>query len=140
MQSNNPVFRRSEAFNGASSNAYGNQTYPGNGAAHQTYGQAPAYGEPQYGAPTTTGRPMTIDSVVQKTAISLGVVIVFAAVTWWFTPPITDEETAGTLIGVAGAVSVLRAEVVNRRTSARMMTPSDYSTSNYTPSERRRVR
>ena len=42
MQSNNPVFRRSEAFNGASSNAYGNQTYAGNGAAcyhlpHNTY-------------------------------------------------------------------------------------------------------
>ncbi|MCW2766783.1 MAG: hypothetical protein JWO11_2742, partial [Nocardioides sp.] len=32
MQSNNPVFRRSAEFNG-SSNAYGNQTYAGNGAA-----------------------------------------------------------------------------------------------------------
>jgi uncharacterized YccA/Bax inhibitor family protein len=84
MQSNNPVFRRSEAFNGASTNAYGNQTYPGNGAAHQGYGQAPAYDQPQYGAPTTTGRPMTIDSVVQKTAMALGVVIVFATLTWWF--------------------------------------------------------
>ena len=115
MQSNNPVFRRSEAFNGASSNAYGNQTYPGNGAAHQTYGQAPAYGEPQYGAPTTTGRPMTIDSVVQKTAISLGVVIVFAAVTWWFTPPITDEETAGTLIGamMIGSLGAFALSMVN---------------------------
>ena len=87
MQSNNPVFRRSDAFNGASTNAYGNQTYPGNGAAYQGYGQAPAYDQPQYGAPTTTGRPMTIDSVVQKTAMALGVVIVFATLTWWFEAP-----------------------------------------------------
>ena len=72
MQSNNPVFRRSEEFNGAPTNAYGNQTYPGNGATHQGYGQAarlrPAAGRR---APATTGRPMTIDSVVQKTGISL---------------------------------------------------------------------
>jgi len=91
MQSNNPVFRRSDAFNGASTNAQGNQTYPGNGAAYQGYGQtqpAPGYDQPQYGAPTTTGRPMTIDSVVQKTGISLGIVIVFAALTWWLTPDI----------------------------------------------------
>src|SRR5690348_3322853 len=35
MQSNNPVFRRSEEFN--SRNAYGNQTYAGNGTGHQGY-------------------------------------------------------------------------------------------------------
>ncbi len=29
MRSNNPVFNRSEEFNRASSNAYGNQTYAG---------------------------------------------------------------------------------------------------------------
>ena len=51
MQSNNPVFRRSEAFNGTSTNAYGNQTYPGNGATYQGYGQAPGHDQPQYGAP-----------------------------------------------------------------------------------------
>jgi uncharacterized YccA/Bax inhibitor family protein len=105
MQSNNPVFRRSEAFNGSSTNAYGNQTYPGNGATHQGYGQ-PQGPDPAYGttAPTTTGRPMTIDSVVQKTAISLGVVIVFAAITWWYTgdinPDAADaEQNMGLLYG-----------------------------------------
>ena len=104
MQSNNPVFRRSEAFNGASTNAYGNQTYPGNGAVYQGYGQAPASDQQQYGAPTTTGRPMTIDSVVQKTGIALGVVIVFATLTWWFigdlrsTVPQSElEQNMGTL-------------------------------------------
>ena len=115
MQSNNPVFRRSEAFNGASTNAYGNQTYPGNGAAHQGYGQAPAYDQPQYGAPTTTGRPMTIDSVVQKTGIALGVVIVFATLTWWLTPPITDAEIAGSLIGAMtiGSLGAFALSMVN---------------------------
>jgi uncharacterized YccA/Bax inhibitor family protein len=114
MQSNNPVFRRSDAFNGASTNAYGNQTYPGNGGAHQGYGQtqpAPGYDQPQYGAPTTTGRPMTIDSVVQKTGITLGIVIVFAALTWWLTPdidPTSGEPDIGPLfaaitIGSLGA-------------------------------------
>jgi uncharacterized YccA/Bax inhibitor family protein len=94
MQSNNPVFRRSDAFSGASTNAYGNQTYPGNGATHQGYGQAPAHDQPQYGAPTTTGRPMTIDSVVQKTGIALGVVIVFATLTWWFVGDIQNQDAA----------------------------------------------
>jgi uncharacterized YccA/Bax inhibitor family protein len=93
MQSNNPVFRRSEAFNGASSNAYGNQTYPGNGAAHQGYGQAPAYDQTQYGGPaTTTGERMTIDSVVQKTAMSLGIVLVFATLTWWFVGDVRPDS------------------------------------------------
>ena len=37
MQSNNPVFRRSEEFNSA--NAYGNQTYAGGGMPTTGYGQ-----------------------------------------------------------------------------------------------------
>jgi uncharacterized YccA/Bax inhibitor family protein len=110
MQSNNPVFRRSDAFNGQVSsqgtNAYGNQTYPGNGATHQGYGQAPGYDQPQYGATTTTGERMTIDSVVQKTGIALGVVIVFATITWWLigdlrsTVPQSElDQNMGTLYG-----------------------------------------
>ena len=42
MKSNNPVFNRSEEFNRASSNAYGNQTYAGGGAAYPGYGESPA--------------------------------------------------------------------------------------------------
>ena len=105
MQSNNPVFRRSDAFNGASTNAYGNQTYPGNGAAHQAYGQ-PGGPDQQYGAPTTTGRPMTIDSVVQKTGISLGIVIVFAALTWWMTPDIDPTGANPDLGPLIGAMTI----------------------------------
>jgi uncharacterized YccA/Bax inhibitor family protein len=97
MQSNNPVFRRSDAFNGSGQqgNAYGNQTYPGNGAAYDSYGQVPG----QAPAPTTTGERMTVDSVVQKTAISLAVVMLTAAITWWWVGDISspDDASIGTL-------------------------------------------
>jgi len=89
MQSNNPVFRRSEEFH--ASNAYGNPTYAGGGAPTVGFGQAPAGPGQWTGAPETrTGAPMTIDSVVQKTAISLAVVIVTAAVTWYLTPDLRE--------------------------------------------------
>jgi uncharacterized YccA/Bax inhibitor family protein len=92
MHSSNPVFARSEGFNGrGSTNAYGNQTYAGSG---MTY---PGYGTPQTDPSTwATGAPgqptaidrgrMTIDSVVQKTGITLGLVALTAALTWVFMP------------------------------------------------------
>ena len=96
MQSNNPVFRRSEEFNSAGSNAYGNQTYAGNGRRSRATARpatptrprgAPARpASPAPAAPVATGGPMTIDSVVQKTAISLFLVMAAAAVTWCMTP------------------------------------------------------
>ena len=96
MQSNNPVFRRSDAFNGSGqrANAYGNQTYPGNGTAYDSYGQTTGYAP----APPTSGERMTVDSVVQKTAISLGVVFLTAALTWYWTGDITtSDENLGRL-------------------------------------------
>jgi uncharacterized YccA/Bax inhibitor family protein len=105
MQSNNPVFRRSDAFNGRSQNAYGNQMYAGNGAAYPTYGEQPP-AQPGYGAPTTTGRPMTIDSVVQKTGISLLLVIVAAAATWIMTPAITTDMTADDIAPLIGLMTI----------------------------------
>jgi uncharacterized YccA/Bax inhibitor family protein len=115
MQSNNPVFRRSEEFN--TSNAYGNQTYAGNGGAHQGYGQTgytdPATwgtGEPgqpgQAPAPVATGGLMTIDSVVQKTAISLVVVIAAAFVTWAMTPAIDVNSTNDDLGGLIALMTI----------------------------------
>lgn len=100
MQSNNPVFRRAEGFNGPA-NQYGNPAYPGNGAAYQGYAQ-PGYPPPVYGTdPSTWGtgapsyppqtRPMTIDSVVQKTGAALGIVVLTAALTWILSGPIVDE-------------------------------------------------
>ena len=99
MQSNNPVFRRSEAFNGQA-NAYGNQTAAGSGTPYAGYGDPATWGTGAPGSPTTQGpvttRPMTIDSVVQSSAISLVVVVATAMATWIMTPAI-DEESAGTL-------------------------------------------
>jgi uncharacterized YccA/Bax inhibitor family protein len=91
MQSNNPVFRRSDEFKAG--NAYGNPTYAGNGAPYQGFGTPGTPGYEQYAAPTQTpgqvdtGR-MTIDSVVQSTALTLLVTIVAAAATWVITPPV----------------------------------------------------
>jgi uncharacterized YccA/Bax inhibitor family protein len=92
MQSNNPVFRRSEEFHRSGANTYGNQTYPGNGGGYPGYGQTDpsTWGTGMPGTPTSTtdqGR-MTIDSVVQKTGMSLGIVIVAALATWILTPEI----------------------------------------------------
>ena len=113
MRSNNPVFSRSEGFNGQT-NAYGNTTYPGSGAAYQGYGQPQQQFGAQYGDPTqwdTTragvGRRMTIDSVVQKTGIALGVVFATAIATWLLTGDIS-EGTGGALflsliVGSGGA-------------------------------------
>jgi uncharacterized YccA/Bax inhibitor family protein len=91
MQSNNPVFRNSDEFNGKA-NAYGNQVYDGSGTAHQGFGTT----DPSTwstGTPTHTGAGtgrMTIDSVVQKTGLSILIVIVFAFITWVMTPALTD--------------------------------------------------
>lgn len=127
MQSNNPVFRRSEEFNASGPNAYGNQTYAGNGSAHQGYGQAgytdPAtWGTGTPGQPGTTPAvdhgPMTIDSVVQKTAISLFLVFAAAAVTWLMTPSIdatTTNEDLGPLLAAMtiGSLAAFGLSMVN---------------------------
>jgi uncharacterized YccA/Bax inhibitor family protein len=113
MQSNNPVFRRSEGF---SRNAYGNPTYAGNGRAHTGFGSG--YTDPSTwsvgtpGAPTRTTRttgPMTIDSVVQKTALSVGTVIVAALVTWLMTPDVTDPTANLGSLAAAGTIGALGA-------------------------------
>jgi uncharacterized YccA/Bax inhibitor family protein len=81
MQSSNPVFRKAEGFNGRSASG---MTYPAYGA-----GSGPSSYDP-YGStgPTQTRveGPMTIDSVVQKTGATLGLVVLAAAATWLVTP------------------------------------------------------
>ena len=121
MQSNNPIFRRSEEFNRGGANMYGNQTYTGNGAPVAGYGQATDPSQWSVGtpgdtqrAPATTG-PMTIDSVVQKTAITLGLVILSAAVTWLVTGDITATEVPGALIAALtlGSLGAFALSMVN---------------------------
>jgi uncharacterized YccA/Bax inhibitor family protein len=103
MQSTNPVFRNSAEFNGRASNAYGNQVYGGGGTAYQGYGTSTSpdpstwsVGTPgapgSHGTQAATG-PMTIDSVVQKTALALLIVIVTAFATWVLTPDLGSADT-----------------------------------------------
>lgn len=95
MQSNNPVFRNSPEFNGRSTNAYGNQVYGAGGASYQGYGTPTDPSTWSVGTPGDTRAgtgPMTIDSVVQKTALSLLVVLVAAFATWVMTPALGSRD------------------------------------------------
>jgi uncharacterized YccA/Bax inhibitor family protein len=125
MQSNNPVFRNSDEFNGKATNTYGNQVYGGAGTSYPGYGQAPASDPSTWGvgtpglAPEAT-KPMTIDSVVQKTGLSLFVLIVTAFATWVMTPALTAANTMSdssiqTLIGwmTVGSLGAFALSMVN---------------------------
>lgn len=95
MQSSNPVLNRSSAF------------APGHG---QAYPGAAPYGQPGYGGPgmppqqyqgaPAASRPMTLDDVIVKTTLTLGVVVVFAALAWWMVPAsiVTPVFLAGLLV------------------------------------------
>jgi uncharacterized YccA/Bax inhibitor family protein len=97
MQSNNPVFARSDSFNGR---AAATQTY----AAPNTGYTDPSTwstGTPGQTAPTDydDGR-MTIDSVVQKSAMTLAVVVLAAAATWIYLGDISQDN-----IGLFGGLA-----------------------------------
>lgn len=96
MKSSNPVFNRSEEFN-RSSNAYGNQTYAGGGAAYPGYGETGS--DPATWGTGTPGQVdqgrMTVDSVVQKTAISIALVFATAFATWWFIGDMITTDSLG---------------------------------------------
>jgi uncharacterized YccA/Bax inhibitor family protein len=94
MHSSNPVFNRSEGFNGrGSQSSQGTATYAGT-----------SVGYPTPGGPTDTwqGGPtgyvdqsrMTIDTVVQKTAITMGIVVLVAAATWVLTGDVRASQAA----------------------------------------------
>jgi len=93
MQSSNPVFARSATFNGR-------------GTTHAGAGRSPGYSDPSTwsigspgapaggpSAPTQVGGGrITIDSVVQKTAATLGLLVASAAVTWLLIGDITASD------------------------------------------------
>jgi uncharacterized YccA/Bax inhibitor family protein len=83
MQSSNPVFSRSEEFNGR-----------GQLRTDPSQWQIDLNGEPTtYGSqPVTDQRRMTVDTVVEKTAITLGLVAISAAVTWFLIGDITASQ------------------------------------------------
>jgi uncharacterized YccA/Bax inhibitor family protein len=111
MQSSNPVFRRADGFNGRSG-AQDIPAYPGN----QTYADPSQWGTGVPGQTTTPvdqGR-MTIDSVVQKTALTLGVVVLFAAATWILTPEISESSMGSLyLLSMLGAFGGFILAMVN---------------------------
>ena len=109
MRSNNPVFTRSEEFNRASSNAYGNQTYAGGGQNYPGYGETGT--EPSQ---VDQGR-MTVDSVVQKTAISILLVFAAAFATWAWIGDVTDTGDLGRLytLAIVGSGAAFLLSLVN---------------------------
>jgi uncharacterized YccA/Bax inhibitor family protein len=117
MKSNNPVFNRSEEFNRASSNAYGNQTYAGGGAAYPGYGDGT--GDPSTWGTGTPGQVdqgrMTIDSVVQKTAISIALVFAAAFATWWWIGDVSEEADLGRIgmLAIVGGGGAFLLSLVN---------------------------
>jgi uncharacterized YccA/Bax inhibitor family protein len=131
MKSNNPVFSRSEEFNRPSANAYGNQTYAGGGAAYPGYGEATT--DPSTWGTGTPGQVdqgrMTIDSVVQKTAISVALVFVAAFATWWWIGDVVDGNTVDDaalgrayMLSIVGAGGAFLLSLVN--SFRRMISPA----------------
>lgn len=104
MQSSNPVFNRAEGFGGkADARAHANQSYAGNGITYPSYdaprsGGYPAAPADGYGTGPTglDQRRMDIDSVVQKTGLTLGVAVVAAALTWLLSGDIITGNTVNT--------------------------------------------
>ena len=112
MQSSNPIFRRSEGFNGR-----GNATMnspatwsTGAGTGHDQgrggYDQG-GYGGGYGQSPQVDQGRMTIDSVVQKTGMTLGVVVLLAAATWFLTPDLGLEPEAVSLLYTLSLVGAL---------------------------------
>ncbi|WGL53354.1 Bax inhibitor-1/YccA family protein [Nocardioides sp. BP30] len=117
MPSNNPVFRNSDEFK-SGYNSYGNASYAGNGAGYSGYGDPSTWSVGTPGAPTAPARatgPMTIDTVVQRTAISIVVVFVAALATWVLTPSISSEQNLNAVYSAAvvGSLGAFVLSMVN---------------------------
>ena len=100
MQSNNPVFARNDGFNGRGGAV---ATSPSEWKVDLDGGQSTS--------PTHTERGqgrMTLDTVVEKTAISLGLVIAAAAATWFFIGDLgaTDPTEAQAAQGLAFSLAI----------------------------------
>ncbi|MBA2640852.1 MAG: Bax inhibitor-1/YccA family protein [Nocardioidaceae bacterium] len=110
MQSSNPVFRRSDTFNGRGGSAYSSYGSPTRTAPSSWSVGAPGQPPQQPGqqAPIGSAR-ISIDSVVQKTGITLGLLVVSAAVTWFLVGDITsaDTEVADSALARASTFALL---------------------------------
>lgn len=90
MQSNNPVFNRSEGFNGRGAAT--------TRSADPSQWKIDLDGSASQPSPThTTGRGtgfMTIESTVEKTALTLGVVVATAAAAWFLIGDLSTDQAA----------------------------------------------
>ena len=87
MQSSNPVFRRADGFNGRSQSGMSYPAYDSRSASRGASTYASAGGGYSGPTPTSVDRgPMSIDSVVQKTGLTVGLTVLVAALTWVMTP------------------------------------------------------
>lgn len=126
LKSNNPVFSRVDGFNGK--NAQGNATYPGNGQGYDGYGSPATWSTgpatsaggvgQSYDQPLThtDDSRMTIDSTVQKTGITLAVLVLAAAATWVLTgDPVNDASALKNLyvLSLVGALGGFALAMVN---------------------------
>jgi uncharacterized YccA/Bax inhibitor family protein len=119
MQSSNPVFRRADGFSGRRTASASGMSYPSYGAPSRTYDPYAPTGAGGGRTPTPTRAdqgPMTIDTVVQKTGITLTLVLLAAAATWLLTPRIDPfNGAAGSLylLAIVGAFGGFALSMVN---------------------------
>ena len=102
LRSSNPILSKQDAFTPAAP-PYG-QTQYGSGYGQPAFDQ---YGRPMPQAPTQApeGR-MTFDDVVTKTAVTMGVLVITAALAWLLVPPALYFPSL-VLSGLVGLVVVL---------------------------------
>lgn len=114
MRSSNPVFSRRgfsrdnghAGFNAApQAGAAATGANPfAQGTAANPYATNPYAQGTQPGAPARTDA-MTIDDVVTRTAMTLGLVVVAAAIAWWVMP--VDQANLGSAYGVAIGAAII---------------------------------
>ncbi|MEV0797827.1 MULTISPECIES: Bax inhibitor-1/YccA family protein [unclassified Kribbella] len=117
MQSSNPVLNRSSAFAPGQGQAYPGAAPYGQPGPYQQPGQYGGPGMPpqQYQGAPADSRPMTMDDVIVRTAATLGVVSVVAAISWNVIPVsvVTPAFLAGALVAFALAMVLSFSRRVN---------------------------
>ena len=82
LRSSNPILSRQDAFTPAAPPQYNQNPY---GQPSSGYAQYPSPGYQQAPVEPLEGR-MTLDDVVTKTAVTMGVLVIAAALAWMFVP------------------------------------------------------
>ncbi len=113
MQSNNPIFARSDGFNGRTA------TQTSSGYTDPSSWQIDL-GDHGYSGPQAPPERMTVETVVHKTAISIALVVASAFATWWFIGPLVegatiDEDAVGLayMLAMGGAIVGFGLAMVN---------------------------